>query len=219
MSFTVGIFDFFSFTIPGFLYVFVINEICKVAGISSIDLFHIDDATTLILVAGLAFITGLLMNRIAKQWYKFWIRKPMDAEALEYLRKHYPDLNIEYRPGDWAIIFSALKQDHFEVSNQFEREEAMSQMLYSLSLSFFLLFFLEIFYSIYFHSPSYLFVSAIALAASISAMHSSRSFTFWFYRDVFRQGLLYGNSITALLSTVRKKNANEPDSKPKRKAS
>jgi hypothetical protein len=218
MSFTVGIFDLFSYVVPGILYVFVINEVLKLTGMSQLDLFQIKEASMLALVVVIAYIASMLLARLAKRWYRLWIRKAMDAEALHYLRTHHPDIRIEFQPEEWAFIFSALKQDYLELSNQLDREKALSQMLQNLSLGFSLLFLLEIFYVFYFHNASYLLACAGALAASASAMNGSRSFNMWYYREVFEQGLLYGNSLEALLSKVRSKQADEPTSKTKRKA-
>lgn len=217
MSFSVGFFDLFSCVIPGFLYVFLLNEILALAKISNIDLFQLKDITTLILVVGLAYIAGMLFSRFAKLWYDLWVRKAQDVEALRYLLRHHPDLPIGYKSGDWALIYASVKQDHLELSNQMDREKAISIMLYNLSFGFFLLILLEVFYAIHFQNGLYLLVCAVALVASLSAMNGSRLYNLWFYRDIFEQGLLVGCSLDELLAKTRSRFASEPGPKTKRK--
>jgi len=217
MSFSVGIFDLFSYAIPGFVYVFIVNEILKLTNISQLDMFKMNEATTIVILTGLAYIAGILLSRVAKQWYLLWVRKSMEAEALQFVIKHHPDIHNEFKQPDWPIIFSAIKRDHFELYNQINREKALSVMLYNLSFGFLLFSLLEAFYFIYYQNAAYLLVCAGTLIASILALNLSRSHTMWFYREIFEQGLFYGHSLEALLNKVRAGSADEPANKTKRK--
>ncbi len=74
MSIQISIYDFFAYTlIPGGVYFFIAIYTLSQLGVLNLDLLTFNPSFFhLVIIAGMAYILGMLMEPIAKVWYNLF---------------------------------------------------------------------------------------------------------------------------------------------------
>jgi hypothetical protein len=225
MSFSIGIYDLFAYTIPGFLYLYVIYDLLTKFGVSTFDLkmaFAIPDGyglLILILVLVSAHLLGHLFDMFA-HWFVFRLFKPYkySEKMLNRIKELHSDMDIKFQARDWGLLFSMLRQRSLEHSRIIDSFEANSIMLRNISFGLFLLAILQL-YSLTSNLTFLPVVIAIGLFIfSFVARKRSHIFHTWFLTDIFESSLIFGNSLQEVLSYDQEKQRNEAVTVP-RKAS
>jgi hypothetical protein len=208
MSIAIGIYDLFAYTIPGFLYIYVLYVF-----LLQFDEFKTEQFIpttipegyglllfTLILVS--AHLLGHLLDNPA-HWFTYrFSQTPYEfsEKALERSKKLYADLDIHFQPKDRGILFSMLRQRNLEHAHTIDSYEANSIMLRNVSLGLFLLAGLKV-YSLFeiFSLPTLILAMGL-LALSYVARKRSHMFHSWFWTDIFESSLRYGNTLKEVVT-------------------
>ena len=214
MSIAIGVYDFFSYTIPGILYIYIIYELIKLFKLDMLDqLSGVADATTPIQVAimvfGLvvAFIAGHVFDMLARALvFRIMYRKKTSEEVLNKIKNRDRDANIQFEAKDWHILLVLLRQRNLQVALSFDKHEADSIMFRNISLIALLSAFIMGAKAIIEH-PTYWI--AVAASLLIWIMAARRSFTLhtWFFEGIFLAALEYGNSVQKALEYDTSKNS------------
>lgn len=217
MSITLGIYDIFSYAIPGILYLFTFNEGLKLLRLPFVDVLQLDNGTHLILLGLLSYLVGHLFDYVSHHiWYRrFYPGK--SAERAFSTFKASSGLDPDFSPNQWPILLSVIRYDNMEVCNTIDKNKATSIMLHNVS---FALFLLTIVVAVSVITSGFLLVlllTAIAtLAGSIVSLRRGDIFDQWFYMLIYQQSLVYGNNLKEVLNNIRSKMPQEE--KPMSKA-
>ncbi len=205
MSITLGIYDVFSYAIPGMLYLFTFNEIIKLLRLPFVDIPQLTDGSHLFLLGLLAYLVGHLFDYISHAiWYRRFYPGKSDERALLKF-KAYSGLKPDFEPHQWPILLSMIRYDNMEICNTIDKNKATSIMLRNVSFALFLLA-LVFTISAITSGISLVFLGAVAaLIGSIVALRRGDVFNQWFYILIYQQALVYGDSLKEVLTASRSK--------------
>lgn len=227
MSISLSIYDLFANLLPGLLYLFAMNEILRSLGMRHMEFSNASINEGTLLTLGVGYILGHIFNNFTyEKWYMplFRYRKQGDgnrskrgaaddkAKALDSLKRLYPDLKTKFSPRDGDLLFNAIQIQNKELADRIESTRANAIMMRNVSFGLFLLSaaqFIQFFsnqFSLY-----ALGLGILCLLGSwISLLQTSKYYR-WFYKDVFRTAIHYGDSLHAVVDRLRK----EPGAKRK----
>ena len=215
MSINLGMYDFFSFFIPGLLYLYAFNEFLGSVGWKYIDINSwIQSGQTpsivflIPLVIG-AYIIGHLVDPIAQNFFnlipRFGDREPIKAESLKSVKDRYTNLDIQFEPRDWNVLFALIRQRNIEMARVLDKFSADSIMLRNIAFG---LFVLSITNVVSFFSSGkweFLVTATIILVLCLLSISNSVQFRKWFFKDIFRASLDYGVSIEEIVGFSKNK--------------
>ena len=94
MSVSLSLYDVFSNIVPGFIYLFAINELLRTFGRSDVDLLQASSGQVLFIILA-AFVLGQLCTTFTYEgWYKLFVKRPENQEALQKAVARFPELKI-----------------------------------------------------------------------------------------------------------------------------
>ena len=108
MSFVLGIYDLTAWLIPGFMYIYLINEFLKLLNLRYITGSDFQSGFAWIGLAIIAFLLGFLSLVILDQfWFltlaTIWGR--FDASQTETSR-----VEVDLKQSDWTLLYGILKR-------------------------------------------------------------------------------------------------------------
>lgn len=207
MSLSIGIYDLFSYTIPGFLYIFVFNEFFRLIGWNYFLLSSVKEGTELIVAAlsiMCAYTIGHLLDYFSN-WFCFRLltRYKVKDASLDNIKRRYPELKIQFGYNDCHPLFTNLRQCNLEFSRVIDSFGANNIMLRNISFGLLLLALLQIWIIILdFHWQNLLIIIGI-LGLSWVAYLRSRMFYEWFFTGIYEASLKYGTSLKEVLGYSR----------------
>jgi hypothetical protein len=209
MSISLGLYDLFGNAIPGLLYLYILNESAKLIGLPSLDLSKVDNTAQLLGIVFLGFILGQIFNELTYRfWYRFWFRGNNREYALKGVQTRYPDESIGFGAIDGNLLVTLIQHNDLKIAEKIETLRVNSILMRNFSFGFFLH---GLLYGAKMIVGDISIVSVLILIASFIfsgiALYRARDFDRWFYRDVFQEALVYGNSLQDVLDTSRRKNA------------
>jgi len=206
MSIAIGVYDFFSYTIPGVFYLYIIYEFLLLFKLDMFNLLQIITKTSTpiqvaILIIGLvvAFIAGHIFDMVA-HWLVFNLmyRGKTSQIVLNKIKQRDNDANIQFEAKDWHLLLILLRQRNLPVAQSFDKLEADSIMFRNISLIALLIAFVMGAKAIL--DNSYLwFIVGVFLPVWIMAARRSFTLHTWFFEGVFLSALEYGNSVSKVL--------------------
>ena len=204
MSIPFSIFDFFSYTIPGMLYIFTINYLLVILKYPSIDISRLSNEIGYALLGViLAYAVGHLMETFAYKWYWLFNKDKALREAFSRLKPNFSRAKLDISVEDRRVILSFLKHNDLELTVYIEKFSAICMMLHNLSLGLFLFSLVQIIQVIINGVSALPIVSFIAgLIFSYVAVKRSKLYNFWYWDSIFEQGLHYRKEIPELISTT-----------------
>ena len=211
MSINLGFYDFFSYLLPGFVYLYAVNDLLKALGLKHVDLANFmqagqEPAFGLVALALFAaYIVGHIFDPLSLNFFfkfLFRIRNSQGATtiSLNTIKERYPQLNIKYVPKDWEALLIVLRQRSFETAQSIDRFQADSIMLRNIAFGLLLMALANV---IAFFTTMNAFYFLVALAELFACwMLASESFKFriWFFTQIFEGSLIYGTSIEEVIS-------------------
>ncbi len=228
MSIAIEIYDFFSYLIPGTLYLYIFNEILRAAGWKYLDIqnwFKPDqapDAIMFIPVLVIGYLLGYLISPIAhrlfrKPIYQLWDKRKVYKRALDELKEKYPDLNIEYEAKDWDILFQYIRQRNLDMAHILDKFNAINMMLTNIALGIFLFALLQL-TQYWLHREGVFLINLLgAVILSGLALYSSNEFRLWFFTGIFISSLEYGGTLKQVIEHKIEQSGILRSSKTKRK--
>lgn len=233
MSISLSIYDLFANLLPGLLYLFAINEILKAFGVKHMTLNEASFSAESLLILALGYLLGHIFNNFTyERWYMLIFRHPNredsdrteskskhgrkspddKARALASLRNLYPDLKIKFSPRDVDLLFNAIQIQNKELADRIETTRANAIMMRNISFGLALFSIAQFIRFIIDKFDWFALGLGIAciLASWISLLQTSKYYR-WFYKDVFRTAIHYGDSLQSVVGRLRK----EPEAKRK----
>lgn len=211
MSINLGFYDFFSYLLPGFVYLYAVNDLLKVLGLKHVDLANFmqagqEPAFGLVALALFAaYIVGHIFDPLSLKFFFqfiFRIRNQNGATtiSLNTIKERYPQLNIKFAPKDWEALLIILRQRSFETAQSIDRFQADSIMLRNIAFGLLLMTLANV---IAFFTTMNVFYLLLAFAELFACwMLASESFKFrtWFFTQIYEGSLIYGTSIEEVIS-------------------
>ena len=208
MSIAFGIYDFFSYTIPGVLYILSINSILKFLNLPSLSINNLSSDLGFVLAGVVAaYVVGQLMDPFAFRWYLLFNQNKVGDEAIEQLKNKYPALKIGFGAPDRRILFSFIRHNHLDLAETIDKFKAISVMLQNLSLGLFIFGLIQIADII--KTDFYVSSTALGLTSlvfSFVAIKRSALFNLWYWSAIFEQSLHYGSSVQEMFSREKREN-------------
>ena len=197
MSFALGFYEIFSYAIPGCLYILVINGFLKLIRLPYIDMGTMSgNFGMVVLMAILSYLAGHMADPFAYRWYQLFNRGDIDGKVIANLKEKYPDLNLEYRPGDRRLVYSFIKHNNLALAEYLDKFNAIAVLLHNLSLGLLLFALTQV---------AYLFITGqflgyglgalLGLVFSFIAVKRSALYKGWYIQGTFEQALHYGNDV------------------------
>ena len=216
MSFVLGIYDLTAWLLPGFMYIFLINEFLKLLNLRYITGSDFQSGFAWIGLAIIAFILGFLSLVILDQFwfFKHW---PRSEEGLMRVKQRHPELKIDFKQSDWTLLYGILKErigssPSLEHAERFNAFSMMSRNLFGVfSLGIILQILKLIILGFDF------FQLLLALLMLLLAVVVYKSFVWYWIRcmeRLFCHFIAYGNNMETYLANDQPKwnfRENEPE--------
>jgi hypothetical protein len=212
LSFSVGVYDLFSYTIPGILYLFVANEVIRTLGFPYLKYQDVTSPAAIVLVVCAAFILGHVMDFVADRWKELGEKKKVSTQAVEILKRNYPDLDIKFQPKERAVLFAVIRRTHNDITATLDRNKAISILFQNVSLGLLLsaIYFLINMFANGYSSIS-LALLIVSTVLSLVIRQRSRMFNLWFNSLIFEVALTYGTNTQDILKSTKLKKMSEND--------
>ncbi len=202
MSITFGIYDFFSYTVPGFLYIFTINALLGIIKLPHFTVGNISlDIGFALIGVVVAYVVGGLLDTFAYKWYLLFYRNRIEHQALDQMKKNYPSLNIGFDVKDRRLMYSFIKHNNLELAENIDKFKALNIMFHNISFAL-LLFSLVQLVKLTLDGFSVATLLTLIAAAIFSqvALRRSALFNFWYWSGNFEQALHYGKNISEMFA-------------------
>lgn len=207
MSISFGLYDFFSYTIPGFLYILVINQFLILFQLPSLPLSKLStDLGSALFWTVAAFIAGHLMDFFSLKWYQLIIKKKAETKAVSDFHKNLREDGNEFEISDRRVLFSFIRHNDLELAKYIDNYKAISYMLNNISFALIL-------FAV--HQMTAMFLEGITLTTTIGfvagimfsfiAIRRSRIFNEWYWSAIYEQAHQYGNHFHEMFKASRKK--------------
>ena len=215
MSVTIGIYDLFAYTIPGFLYLFVINEFFRLIGWNSLQFDQLNQIPDLIFAAIAilcAYVIGNLFDFFAGWFLNTLLGRGRTPEVeLTRLTKRYPTLDIRFVPKDWELLFALLRQRAREPSSLIETYGATGILHRNICFGLLLLAILQIYQMFLNYSHAGLAIAIGILILCYVAYRRNRMYYVWFFREIYEASLNYGKSIEEVVAYGKETQPSAPN--------
>jgi len=202
MSLTIGIYDFFAYTLPGVFYLFIIIYLYKIAGVMRVDFQILNNLSILSVIAitAVAYILGLIIDPVAKRWYRLFRKKNASEVVLDRLKENNPHLEIKFQAQDWPILRAYIRREDNSLVSEIERMNVMRIMLRNISLCLAIFAVIQISqYVIYNFFPLNLVLGVAFVLASIIAGRESAKFADWFHEGFYEAIIAYSLELSDLV--------------------
>ena len=213
MSITFGIYDFFSYTVPGVLYILVANRLLMFLQMPHVDVNNLNaNIGNALLWVIIAYVVGQLMDSFSIRLYYLVNKFNAEIKAMKEFKDRYKNLDIEFTIHDRKSLFSIVRHNNLDLALYIDNFKAMSFMLNNISLALLLLSIeqaVEIFAGGF--SILTLAILILSLGFSYVAINRSAVFNEWHWLAVYQHARQYGKSIPEMF--------NAPDNKKKTSAS
>ena len=186
MSLRIGIYDFFAYTIPGFVHFILFAYLANLFNIvDKIDIYKISIAH-LIIVSGFAFVLGLVFDPLSdKLWFSLFKTKHSKEKAIQEMTRRYPEFNLNIKPDDWILFLDYIKNRNLDLGFEFDNINAQSKMMRNISFGL-LLFGLSFIVNLILDFKVILIFSPIiCFLFSIVLILKAKKFYDWYYCFIF----------------------------------
>lgn len=197
MSLSIGIYEIFSNTIPGLLYLYVINETLRLMKLPYIDIAQLSNWIHAILLAVLAYILGILFDYIVYDLiYKGLVKTRRREQVFKIFNQAHPEIKHQLNPDDYGFYVNMIRLKNPDVVDKISHDNAIGVMLRNIAFGLFLF---GLLYAGSFlvngFSFQYLLVSLVSFVFAIIAYKKSQFFTLWYFTDIYEFILNYGSSL------------------------
>jgi hypothetical protein len=208
MSISLGLYDLFANAVPGLLYLYVLNEFGRLFGFPGIDFSKIENTAQVLGIVFLSFILGHVFNAVTYRfWFKVWVRRNNGEFALKRLQTRYPDKHIDFEKRDAELLIALIQHQDIKISEKIETSRVNAIMMRNISFGFFLH---GLLYCVKMLVGGFTMISLVMIVGSVIlsgfALFRGADYDQWFFRDVFREALVYGNNYQEVLNAFRAKN-------------
>lgn len=209
MSIAIGLYDLFSYLIPGVLYLLLINDFLRSTGWRYIELanLHIsgDSAPGIFAVVAIglgAYVTGHIFEAFRSVLLDNWLYHGAPDRAMTKIRRRLSHSNIEvnFHFDDWSIYQEGLKVRNGNLVGDSERYKADALMMRNFSFAGFLYGLLQVVqFSQRIDHWYHLVLFVLGIVVGFLAYRRARRFDEWYYRTIYTQALVYGSNLKEFL--------------------
>ncbi len=137
-SITIGIYDLFSYTLPGVFYLYIFFEFARLLDLPALNMENFKDVE-LVLLVGLAipaYFVGQIMESISYRfWYGIVYKVDVCNTVLQQIRGMFPDLKIKFESHQAVILSSFVGHQDLERINYIEKLEVYFVMLHNIAFA------------------------------------------------------------------------------------
>jgi hypothetical protein len=197
------LYDFFSYTVPGVLYILVLNRFLAAVNLPSLDLtrLNVDLGSTLLWVVA-SYVTGQLMDSFAIRWYYLINKFHAETRAMKEFREKHKGMVIDFTINDRQTLFSVVRHNNLELARHIDNFKAISIMLNNISLALLLLALQQVLVmamrGVSLGSLLILIVSALFCYVAILR---SALFNEWHWAAVYQHARQYGKSVAEMFKS------------------
>jgi hypothetical protein len=209
MSITLGIYDFFSYTVPGIFYILVINRLLMLLNLPSINIGNLDISLGgALLWFVVSYVVGHLMDSFAIRLYYAVNKFHAETIAMKEFREKNKNLDIDFTINNRQTLFSVIRHNDMNLALYIDNFKAISIMLNNISLALLLLSVVEVIEIIVNgYSVFALIILVSSLGFSYVAITRSALFNKWHWAAVYNHARQYGKSIPEMFEAGDKKKA------------
>jgi len=214
MSISLGIYDLFSYAIPGMLYLYIVNEVLKLVDGQYIDVAQLSQsgnaapsAVVIVLLAVGSYVTGHIFEGLRAplldRWLYYYGAQDRVLKRIEQRLSH-SGLKIDFHGDEWSVYLKVLQVRTSETIQEAERLKANGLMMRNLSFGAFLFAVLQL-VQFLFHTNVLLNLipCLIAFFVMIITYQRSKRFDEWSYGDIYLQALAYGPNLKEFLKNEK----------------
>jgi hypothetical protein len=207
VSVTFGIYDFFSYTIPGALYILVANQFLQLLKLPSVDINNLNvNIGSALLWVIVAYVVGQLMDTFAIRLYYLVNKFNAETKAMKEFREKHKGVKIDFTIHDRQTLFSVIRHNNLDLARHIDNFKAISIMLNNISLAL-LLFCAEQLLTLLLNGfllATFIYLVASLLFAYVAATRSAL-FNEWHWAAVYQHALQYGKSIPEMFKAFSSK--------------
>jgi len=175
-----------AYTIPGGVYLFIGLYALSQLGILNFDFVSFNPSFfQLVIIAGSAYILGMLMEPIAKLWYGLFKPKDFPEKVLKGFQENRPHIEVKFKATDWPILMAYIRRENMEMAEYIERDNASNLMLRSLSFALFIFAIVQAIEFAISLAILHLIAGVLSGFFSIVAVKFSLKFASWFYLLIY----------------------------------
>lgn len=189
MSITLGIYDFFAYTIPGAFYLMIAAYAATLFGVIKVDVAQVNDVSlfSALLLAGVAFVAGFIMDPLTKRWATLFRRGDAARAGYESFLRTSPGFKANFSTYDWRIMINSVRFRSQETADRLERFNALNIMLRNVGFGLLLLAVVYVAYFFFVAANLWnLALAAVCVWLSVLAEMESAKYSRWFYTSVFQ---------------------------------
>jgi hypothetical protein len=215
VSSVLGYYNILAHVIPGLLYLYILNEVCRIGDLpylklnlsASANLPAAILAVEIIAVVLAAFVISHLLEPIAARILFLAVGKKPRIDSLNRLKRIHPTIKIDFTFDEIDILHTVIQHRNPEVSRMIEQYQALSVMLRNLSVGFFLLGALQFTVLLLGGDWSRAIFGILAILLSIVAISRSITNRMWSYNIIYEAALEYGSNLEEVIenSSYRQK--------------
>jgi hypothetical protein len=221
MSITLGIYDLFSYIIPGMFYLYVFNEFLRSIGLKyfALDIYtqqkQFSDFSLIVILLFLAFIVGQILDPLSQRFFNFFYHLrgqiTLPVKALSAIKERHSKLRIEFESKDWDILLALVRQRNTEMAKVLDKFQADSKMLRNIALGLIVWFIVQIILFVSARDLSNLLSALFGILLFYFSISKSNQFHLWFYADLFKASLEYGSSLKEVIEYSQRKTTLETE--------
>lgn len=212
MSLRIGLYDFFSFTIPGGCYFFLViyvyfdvtNNINLSNYLTKINLSHV------LIFAILSYLAGHLFGAMSKFFWKIISKlfkaKDIQQQALRHMSDTYPEFINRFKGDNWKILYAFIQKENMDNVSEIMWMNATKLMLRNLSFCFLMLSFYTFvrFFASNF-AVEYIIISAAAIFLMFVTKIRSDEFMGFYFSMLYNAGIAYSTDFHKFITEPREK--------------
>jgi hypothetical protein len=147
MSIKIGVYESFSYIIPGVLYILVFAYIGSILDLFQMDIAIIESITiySAAIFIIVAYVVGLVFDKTARLLSQLFRKNDLKEKVYADFKNRYPNLVFELYPREWAVLFQYLRIHNENVVDIMNRHNAANIMLRNIGFSLLLLSVFEVY--------------------------------------------------------------------------
>ena len=207
MNISIGIYEFFAYTVPGAFFLLIALYGGVIFGWVEPELAWLEKAWLLALVVfvALSYVVGLLMYPVCLPWNKLFLVKGLNKQALEKAKQMRQEMELNISEREWLLLVSFLKDKNPDRAAEIERLNAFNLMLRSISFGLVLLAVVQTAYFIWISPVIWnLLFAAVFLGFSVVAGRQATRFARMYFGDTYLSILAMGLTIQDLVRPAGK---------------
>lgn len=194
MNIQLSVYEVFSRTIPGGVYLVAIGQLMVIAGLARFDLEALNGLSffAILCLLVVAYILGSAFDRFSLTWFQLFQRRGHSARSFaEFKKKHQDRWDIRFGDADLPTLLAIIRTRNLALISDLDRQNSLSVMLRNVSLATMLLTLNQILLFLLSQTLSYLIFGLAFFILSILLIRDAVRYRGWYYSSIFEIILAY----------------------------